>query len=65
MRDLTFAELDAELAEQLPARELMSCCRGGGSYSNSSQNNGSSNGNTSGLIAVAVLNGNFSGNNVR
>jgi hypothetical protein len=27
MPELTLEELDAELAEQLPARELMGCCR--------------------------------------
>jgi hypothetical protein len=28
MRDLTFEEIDKQLAEQLPSRELMgSCCR--------------------------------------
>jgi hypothetical protein len=27
MTDVTVEELDAELAEQLPARELMCCCR--------------------------------------
>ncbi len=32
MRDLTIHELDAQLAEQLPARELMGCWR---SYSSS------------------------------
>jgi hypothetical protein len=26
MRDLTLYDLDNELAEQLPARELMGCC---------------------------------------
>jgi hypothetical protein len=35
MRDLTFTELDSELAEQLPARELMgACCHSSGSRSN-------------------------------
>jgi hypothetical protein len=63
MRDLTISELDTELAEQLPARELMTTW--GGRYSNSSQNNWSSNGNTHGLLVLAVGNGNFSGNNVR
>jgi hypothetical protein len=27
MRELTIHELDSELAEQLPARELMCCCQ--------------------------------------
>jgi hypothetical protein len=26
MRDLTLHDLDSELAEQLPPRELMGCC---------------------------------------
>jgi hypothetical protein len=61
MRDLTITELDAELAEQLPARELMgsschrssNCCGGGGDSSASAGNS------TSGLINVA------NGNNIQ
>jgi hypothetical protein len=35
MRDLTMNELDTELAEQLPARELMGgCCSRSGSTNN-------------------------------
>jgi hypothetical protein len=65
MRDLTLTELDAELAEQLPARELMSrsggcgCHHGGGDENNFQSNNGQ-NGNDAygGLVAVG------GGNNV-
>lgn len=38
MRELTIYDLDTELAEQLPARELMSCCRQGATYDNQSVN---------------------------
>jgi hypothetical protein len=70
MRDLTIHELDAELAEQLPARELMgSWCYShptpAPSYQGASQTAvvGSGNGNTSGgFITVSVLNGNGNGN---
>jgi hypothetical protein len=66
MRDLTFTELDTEIAEQLPARELMGkgwCGCGGGDSFN--QWNGSANGNTGGGgFNVGILNGNLSGNNV-
>jgi len=50
MRDVTFQELDIQLAEQLPARELMTSsncgCNGGGGDSggNYNGNNGSFNG---------------------
>lgn len=50
MRDMTFTELDAQLAEQLPARELM-----GGGWSRSS-NRASAGNSTVGL--VNILNGN-------
>jgi hypothetical protein len=60
MRELTLAEIDAEVAEQLPARELL-CCGGGGGNTHIVAN-----GNTSqvGLINVSALNGNFNGNHV-
>ena len=66
MRDLTLSELDAELAEQLPARELMSrsggcgCHHGGGGDENNFQSGNGQNGNDAygGLIAVG------GGNNV-
>jgi hypothetical protein len=71
MRDLTFTELDMEIAEQLPARELMGkgWCGGGGGCGGDSttQWNGSANGNTGGGcggLNVGILNGNLSGNNV-
>jgi hypothetical protein len=62
MRELTTLELDVELAEQLPARELMSVFLfsrivvvGNGN------GNGNANGNT--LFSIAsVLNGNNDGN---
>lgn len=70
MRDLTFTELDTEIAEQLPARELMGkgwggCGCGGGDSTSVHQYNGSANGNTGGGgFNVGILNGNLSGNNV-
>jgi hypothetical protein len=62
MRELTTRELDVQLAEQLPARELMSVflfsrivVAGNGN------GNGNANGNT--LFSIAsVLNGNANGN---
>ena len=53
MHELTIHELDAQLAEQLPARELMGACRYGSSYS-VHQSNYASQGNTSqeGLVNV-------------
>jgi hypothetical protein len=64
MRELTTHELDAQLAEQLPARELMGgcCCHSGFTY-----NQGSYDGNfdgNGGLIGIAVANGSLDGNNV-
>lgn len=53
MRDLTMQELDGQLAQQLPARELMNTCRyqsGGGESNYASQGNTSQNG----LINVNV-----------
>ncbi len=74
MHELTIHDLDAQLAEQLPARELMGhCCnRSGGSsftYNQGSfDGNGNGNGNENvGLIAIQVDgngNGNLDGNNV-
>lgn len=67
MRELTMHELDAQLAVELPARELMgSCAYGGRSYRQPSQTqvvgsgNGNGNGNSYGLLNV--LNGNLNGN---
>jgi hypothetical protein len=70
MRDLTLQEMDQQLAEQLPARELMGgCCRQKTTYSHPSNDggtkvifspgngNGQGNGNHNG-------NGFFSGNQV-
>jgi hypothetical protein len=54
MRELTFTEIDAEMAEQLPARELM-----GSSWSRRSSNRASAGNSTVGLINVA------NGNNVQ
>jgi hypothetical protein len=67
MRDLTYNEIDEQLAEQLPSRELMGSC---GSRSSNTYNQGSFDGNgngngNSGLIVIAGNgNGNFDGNNV-
>jgi hypothetical protein len=70
MRELTLTEIDAELAEQLPARELMGCCRGG-SYTPSNQGgnhvfvNRSNVGNSNhGFLAIQVNNtGDIASNN--
>jgi hypothetical protein len=72
MREITNQEIDAELAEQLPARELMGgcwhpCSCGGFSYTytqGSFDGNGNGNGNF-GLVNIAGIgNGNLDGNNV-
>lgn len=73
MRELTITALDAELAEQLPARELMggcchrsgNCCDGGGSSSASSGNStygliNVANGNNIQVLTVDSSNGNYS-----
>ena len=65
MRDLTTHELDAQLAEQLPARELMggTCgCRSGLTYNQGSYD-GNFNGNGGGILN-GNLDGNLNGNNV-
>ena len=68
MRELTIHELDAELAEQLPARELMGHSYGGGSrftYNQGSfDGNGNGNGNFGLLNIAGNGNGNLDGNNV-
>jgi hypothetical protein len=73
MRDLTFHEIDEQLAEQLPSRELMgsSGCRSSycshpsvtynqGSY----DGNGNGNGNNALINVSGNGNGNFDGNNL-
>ena len=70
MRELTIHELDAELAEQLPARELMgaSCCRSScysSSHSSTTIVQGNSdNGNSSAQFGLVNVNnvGNGDGN---
>lgn len=70
MRDLTTHDLNAELAEQLPARELMGRCWHPSSPSSTTYNttivsqsgNGSNDGN--GSLIGGNLDGNFSGDNV-
>lgn len=52
MHELTMHELDGQLAEQLPARELMGSCWGGGHSSNTAVAGNSSEG------FINVLNGN-------
>jgi hypothetical protein len=68
MRDLTYAELDAQLAEQLPARELMgrsySRCGCDGSDNYEGNGNGNYNGNHSAGFIVGSGNGNLNGNDV-
>jgi hypothetical protein len=58
MRDLTFADLELETAERLPARELMGRPPWGGNVTN-----GSFNGNTAqfGAFNFSVANGNGNG----
>jgi hypothetical protein len=67
MRELTLREIDDQLAEQLPSRELMgsSCCRSSSGFTYN-QGNGNGNGNTTwqnGLVNVSA-NGNGNGNNI-
>jgi hypothetical protein len=70
MRDLTFNEIDEQLAEQLPSRELMgssgcrsSCCSQS-SNTGSYDGNGNGNGNRGFIVIAGNGNGNFDGNNV-
>ena len=59
MQELTAHQIDTELAEQLPARELMNCCWGRRSGGASTyQTNVASQGNTTqfGLVNVNVSN---------
>jgi hypothetical protein len=66
MRDLTLYDLDNELAEQLPARELMGGYCGGSSHSTtivSQSGNGSGDGGNFGLVNVVIA-GNGSGDNL-
>jgi hypothetical protein len=59
---IAVSELDMEVGEYLPAREVMWCGYSSPRQSNYSAN-GNGNGNTSGgFITVAVLNGNLNGN---
>jgi hypothetical protein len=70
MRDLTFHEIDEQLAEQLPSRELMgstSCRSSCGSFTynqGSYDGNGNGNGNWALINVSGNGNGNFDGNNV-
>jgi hypothetical protein len=67
MRELTTHDLDSQLAEQLPARELMGGCYSrSGSYSNTAVAGNSShgfinalNGNQVQVLTVGSSNGNF------
>ena len=78
MRDLTFRELDEQVGEQLPARELMGGCyrrpapschqdsRPGFSYTNGN-GNGEGNGNHNGngfLSGNQLVGGNGNGNGI-
>ncbi|HET8976570.1 MAG TPA: hypothetical protein VFN87_00340 [Solirubrobacteraceae bacterium] len=58
MQEITVHQLDAELAEQLPARELMNCCWGRQSGPSTYQTNVASQGNTTqfGLVNVNASN---------
>jgi hypothetical protein len=72
MRDLTFHEIDEQLAEQLPSRELMgssgcrsSCGQSGFTYNQGSYDgNGNGNGNWALINVSGNGNGNLDGNNV-
>jgi hypothetical protein len=67
MHALTIHELDAQLAEQLPARELMGGCAhsGGNTYNQGSfDGNGNGNGNEGLIVIAGNGNGNLDGNNV-
>ena len=65
MHDLTLHDLDNELAEQLPARELMGGYCGGSSHTTivSQSGNGSGDGGNVGLVNVVIA-GNGSGDNI-
>jgi hypothetical protein len=59
---IAMSELDMEIGEYLPAREVMWCGYSSTRQSNYSAN-GNGNGNTDGgFITVSVLNGNLNGN---
>lgn len=74
MRTITMKELDTQLAEQLPARELMGSCwhpcgnTGSGSSIHYTQGsfdgNGNGNGNVGLINAAGIGNGVLDGNNV-
>jgi hypothetical protein len=71
MRDLTFHEIDEQLAEQLPSRELMgssgcrSSCNSGFTYNQGSfDGNNNGNGNHALINVSGNGNGNLDGNNV-
>jgi hypothetical protein len=71
MRDLTFNEIDEQLAEQLPSRELMgssgcrsSCCSSNTYNQGSFDGNGNGNGNKGFIVIAGNGNGNLDGNNV-
>lgn len=61
---LSIAELEAEHAEYLPAREVMWCARGGAPSNHATVANGNGDGNTyqEGLVNVSAFNGNLDGN---
>ena len=67
MRELTMDELQAQLAVQLPTRELMGSCCGCRSYRQPGQSNtatignGNGNGNGDSHGFINVLNGNLDG----
>jgi hypothetical protein len=60
---IAISELDTELGEYLPAREVM-CCWTTSSSTRQSNSAGNGNGNTEqfGLLNISALNGNFNGN---
>jgi hypothetical protein len=72
MRDLTFHELDEQLAEQLPSRELMGssgcrqsyCSHSSGFTYNQGNGNGNGDGNGSWGLINGSGDGNLNGNNV-
>ncbi|HEY7623132.1 MAG TPA: hypothetical protein VH834_25380 [Solirubrobacteraceae bacterium] len=66
MRELTLHEIDDQLAEQLPSRELMgsSCCRSSSSHPSFTYNQGNGNGNGNAQVGLVNLAGVGNGNNI-
>jgi hypothetical protein len=59
---IAISELDAELGEYLPAREVMCCWSSSSVRQSNSAGDGDGNTAQFGLLNVSVLNGNLDGN---